>query len=96
VPLEVVWSRQARERLREIRTYIERDKPQAAERLAIRIVALAEALREHPYLGRTGSQADVRELVVAGTPYVIFYKIHHAKIKIMTVWHGARLKKPTF
>jgi plasmid stabilization system protein ParE len=38
----------------------------------------------------------VRELVVAGTPYVIFYKIQRGKIRIMTVWHGARLKKPKF
>jgi len=40
VPVEIVWSALARTRLREIRAYVARDKPEAEERLAIRIVAM--------------------------------------------------------
>jgi plasmid stabilization system protein ParE len=55
--------------LREIRDYVAKDKPDAAARLATRIVWLIEALNEHPYLGRVGPEPGVRELIVGGTPY---------------------------
>jgi toxin ParE1/3/4 len=90
VTLEIVWSPRARARLQEIRDYVARDKLEAAERLATRIVALVEALKEHPYLGRSGSQPGVRELVVGGTPYLIFYRIRTKRVTIMTIWHGAQ------
>jgi toxin ParE1/3/4 len=74
VRVEIVWSPLARKRLPEIRAYVAEDKPDTAARLAMRIVALAEVLKEHPYLGRAGSEPGVRELVVGGTPYLIFYR----------------------
>jgi toxin ParE1/3/4 len=90
VPLEIVWSPLARARLREIRAYVARDKPDAATRLAIRIVALVEALKEHPYMGRMGSEPKVRELVVGGTPYLVFYRVWGKRVMITTIWHGAQ------
>ncbi len=79
-------------RLREIRTYIAKDKPQAAERIAIRIVAVVEALRNHPRLGRAGAELGMRELVIGGTPYIVLYRLRGQKITINTIWHGARRK----
>jgi toxin ParE1/3/4 len=93
VPLEIVWSVRARTRLQEIRAFVARDKPDAAERLATRIVALVELLKEHPYLGRTGSEAGVRELVLGGTPYLIFYRVRAKRVTILTIWHGAPLRQ---
>lgn len=90
--VEVVWSPLARARLREIRTYIALDKPDAAGRLAARIVAIAEALRGHPHLGRASSEPGVRELVVGGTPYVILYRIRGKRVTISTIWHSAKGK----
>ncbi|MGA7514300.1 MAG: type II toxin-antitoxin system RelE/ParE family toxin [Candidatus Sulfotelmatobacter sp.] len=92
MPLEIVWSPRALAGLREIRSYVARDKPEAAARLATRIVSLVEALREHPYLGRAGSEPGARELVVGGTPYLIFYKVRTKQVTILTVWHGAQSK----
>ena len=91
--VEIVWSPRARARLREIRDYVARDKPDAAARLATRIVALVEALRQHPYLGRAGSEPGVRELVVGGTPYLIFYRVRAKRVTITTIWHGAQSRK---
>jgi len=88
--LEIVWSRRAQKRLTEIRAYVERDKPEAAEKLAIRIVALAETLKNHPYLGRAGTEPGIRELVVGGTPYIIFYRVQRKKIIISTIWHASQ------
>ncbi|MFZ0145778.1 MAG: type II toxin-antitoxin system RelE/ParE family toxin [Candidatus Sulfotelmatobacter sp.] len=90
MPLEIVWSPRALAGLREIRSYVARDKPEAAARLATRIVSLVEALREHPYLGRAGSEPEVRELVVGGTPYLIFYRVRAKRVTILTIWHGAQ------
>jgi len=90
VPIEIVWSPLARARLREIRAYIALDKPDAAERLATRIVAVAEALRSHPRLGRAGAKPGFRELVMGGTPYIVLYQFRGRRITITTIWHGAQ------
>ncbi len=90
--IEIVWSPLARARLQEIRAYVELDKPEAAERLATRIVAIVEALRNHPHLGRAGNEPGIRELVIGGTPYIVLYRIRGKRITISTVWHGAQRK----
>lgn len=93
MPVEIIWSPRALARLREIRDYVARDKPDAAARLATRIVALVEALKEHPYLGRAGSETGVRELVVGGTPYLIFYRVQANRVTMTTIWHGAQSRQ---
>ncbi len=90
LPLEIVWSLVALARLREIRAIVAADKPDAAERLAVRIVAIVEVLRHHPYLGRSGSAAGTRELVIGGTPYIILYRVAAERVEIQTIWHGAQ------
>lgn len=90
MPLEVVWSPPALARLQEIRAFVALDKPEAAERLAIRIVAVAEALRVHPYLGRATSERGLRELVVGNLPYVILYRVRANKVVILRVRHTAQ------
>jgi len=59
----------------------------------MRIVALAEALKDHPYLGRIGSEPGVRELVVGGTPYLIFYRVRANRVTITTIWYGAESRR---
>jgi toxin ParE1/3/4 len=93
VPVEIVWSPLALARLQEIRAYIAQDKPQAAERIAIRIVAVVEALRNHPRLGRAGAEPGIRELVIGGTPYIVVYRVRGQRIIINTIWHGAQRKE---
>jgi len=93
LPVEIVWSALTRTRLREIRAYVARDKPEAAERLAIRIVALVEALGNHPYLGRVGTEPGVRELVIGGTPYIVLYRVQGRRVTISTIWHAAQRRE---
>ena len=90
MPLEIVWSPLARARLQEIREYVAQDKPLAAERLAIRIVAVVEALRNYPHLGRVGAQPGIRELIIGRTPYIVLYKVHGRRIAISNIRHGAQ------
>ena len=90
MPVEIVWSPLARARLQEIRAYIALDKPDAAERVATRIVAIVEALRNHPHLGRAAAEPGNRELVIGGTPYIVLYRLQRRRITITTTWHAAQ------
>ena len=92
MPLEIVWSPLARARLREIRAFVALDKPGAAERLATRLVAVVEALRNHPHLGRAGAEPGLRELVIGGTPYTVLYRVRGKRVVITTIWHAAQRK----
>ena len=98
MPVEIVWSPLARARLHETlayvaRIYVTKDKPDAAERLATRIVAVVEALGNHPRLGRAGTEPGIRELVIGGTPYVVLYRVRGRRVIISTIWHGAQRKE---
>ncbi|HTQ60508.1 MAG TPA: type II toxin-antitoxin system RelE/ParE family toxin [Candidatus Solibacter sp.] len=90
MPVEIVWSPLALARLREIHAFVALDKPDAAERLATRIVAVVETLRTHPHLGRVGLQPGIRELVIGGTPYTILYRVLGHRVLICTIWHAAQ------
>ncbi len=93
MPLEIVWSPLVRAPLQEIRAYVAKDKPDAAERLATRIVAVVEALRNHPHLGRAGADPGIRELVIGGAPYIVLYRVQGKRVTISTVWHGSQQKE---
>src|SRR5437764_1785820 len=47
------------------------DKPAAAPRVIERIRTAVERLQEFPFLGRPGRVEGTRELVIAGTPYIV-------------------------
>ena len=88
--MQVVWSPTAVAQLFEIRAYIEQDKPEAALRVAQRIVSAADQLNRNPHLGRPGRSPGIRELIIAGTPYILPYRIQGDRLKILAVFHAAR------
>jgi len=59
----------------------------------MRIVAVVEALRNHPYLGRAGAEPGIRELVIGGIPYIVLYRVQSRRVTIDTIWHGAQSRK---
>ena len=71
-----------------------RDKLVAAEKLAIRIVAAVQALRNYPYIGRVGADPEIRELVIGRTPYIVLYKVRGSVVTINTIYHGAQKREP--
>jgi toxin ParE1/3/4 len=86
--MRVVWSRRAVQHLAEIRSYIARDHPQAAQRVAARILESVDLLAGHPHIGRSGRVIGTRELVVSGTPYVIPYRVKEDRLELIAVFHG--------
>ena len=88
--MRIIWSETAIANLVDIRQYIEHDKPEAARRLAHRIVTSVEQLAEHPHLGHPGREPGTRELIVAGTPYIIPYRVRRGQLSILAVLHAAQ------
>lgn len=57
----------------------------------MRIFALVEALRNHPRLGRDGTEPGIRELIICGMPYVVPYRVHGRRVIISIIWREPRL-----
>ncbi|HVL70279.1 MAG TPA: type II toxin-antitoxin system RelE/ParE family toxin [Beijerinckiaceae bacterium] len=88
--MKVVWTGRAASGLRSARRRIAKVNPTAAARFADRTVREAAKLGQYPRLGRVGRVEGTRELVVAGTPYLVAYRITATEVQILAVIHGAR------
>jgi len=86
--MRIVWSRRAVQHLTAIRSYIAKDNPGAAQRVAARILESVDLLAGHPHIGRSGRVIGTRELVVSGTPYVIPYRVQEDRLELIAVFHG--------
>jgi toxin ParE1/3/4 len=90
--VKVIWRKQAEDDLGEVFGYISEDDPQAAWRIYQTIRRQVEYLKEQPHLGRSGRVENTRELVVAGTPYIVAYTVDTriGAVIILRVIHGRR------
>jgi addiction module RelE/StbE family toxin len=86
--MRIDWTEQALADLAEIKHYIEKERPEAAQRVAAHLWSSVEHLAEFPHLGRPGQRAGTRSLVVP--PYVIAYRVRSHRLEILSVWHGRR------
>jgi addiction module RelE/StbE family toxin len=64
--------------------------PRAAEAMLDAIAEQVESLAEYPYRGRPGRVDSTRDLVVAGTPFVVVYQVRIDVIAIVAFLHGRR------
>jgi addiction module RelE/StbE family toxin len=88
--VKIVWSEPARQNLREIFEFIANENPNAARRLLVEIKEQAIILIDNPQIGRAGRVEGTRELVLAGTNYILPYRIKDQQVQILAVFHGAR------
>jgi addiction module RelE/StbE family toxin len=86
--MPVRFSRRALRDLQRIRDFVAKDKPIAASRLAVELVAACDRLEVFPERGRPGSKRGTRELTTVW-PYVIIYKTTD-QIEIVAIRHGRR------
>ena len=70
--------------------YIEGDSPRAAADVDDRLTERIRALLEFPQSGRPGRMPETRELVVAGTSYVVAYSVRDDVVRILRILHGAQ------
>jgi toxin ParE1/3/4 len=88
--VHIRWLRRALENLDEEVAYVAKDDPQAAARLIERIAFSVKRLEQHPASGRSGRLPNTRELPIAGTPYIVPYRVRGRTVEILRVFHGSR------
>lgn len=71
-------------------TYVGERNPWAAIDMGDAIEAAVQRLADHPHSGRPGCVAGTRELLVAGTPYLIAYRVELDTVLILRLLHGAQ------
>lgn len=84
----VIWSAEARANLVAIRAYVGEFSPLAAQRLARRLVTLADSLDQFAERGRPIGEG-LREPTVVW-PYIIRYRVTESSVVVLRIRHGAQ------
>jgi addiction module RelE/StbE family toxin len=91
--MEVRWTRRARRRLDDYTDYIALRNPKAADEVLQRVRHDVDGLADNPLMGRQGRFLGTRELVIAGLPYVVVYRVRGQRVEVITV-HDTRQQWP--
>jgi toxin ParE1/3/4 len=86
--LKIVWTDEAVGNLDTIASYISAFNPAAAERMAARLIELADSLGEFPNRGRDAGDGR-REMTIVW-PYILRYRVQGDVIVILRIRHGAQ------
>ena len=73
-----------------LRTFLDQNTPDAAQRALMRIWTAIERLQEFPALGIPTKDGDVRQIVIrfGASGYIVRYVAEADDIVITRVWHG--------
>lgn len=88
--MQVCWTPRAQADLNDQIDYIAQDNLQAANRMRMMIYEHTQLLEKTPDIGRAGSVADTRELILSGTPYLAVYRVKEEFVEILRLLHGAQ------
>jgi toxin ParE1/3/4 len=90
---KIIWSRSAREDLRQVVWFIKYDNPKAAEAFGFALMKRVDILENFPRLGRVVpelAEETIRELIYRS--YRIVYQVIEEQniVVVVRIWHGAR------
>lgn len=85
--MQIRWEEDAINDLINLRDYIQKDNPVAAEKVAQKILSTVDLLLDHPLLGKAGRIHETRELVIAGTPYTVVYLVEFESVTLLRIFH---------
>jgi plasmid stabilization system protein ParE len=85
---EIVWTEEAVANLDAIANYISAFNPAAAERLAGRLIALADSLAQFPERGHEAGEGR-REISLVW-PYILRYRVEQHRVLVLRIRHGAQ------
>ncbi len=88
--MKVFWLEKAAGDLEEAYEFIALDNLSAAAEEVDKILKTIKRLGENPAIGKAGRIPKTRELVIAGTPYIVIYRVKDNRLEILRVFHGAR------
>lgn len=88
---EVIITRSALSDLEQIRAYIARDNPVAAQKFCLKLLDEAESLRIFPERGGFIAERPGARFVMV-YPYLVVYRIAEESrtVRVLRFWHGAR------
>ena len=86
---DIRWAHMALADLDAIDSYHRRLDSRLADRLTGLVVEAGAFLAERPHGGPV-DRGTRRRWLVAGTPYLLFYRVESAHVRILRVRHGAR------
>ena len=84
------YTRLALADLEEAHAFIRAENPRAAKAVMARIREAVDRLGTFPDSGRPGRVRGTRELIVAGTPFVIAYRVTAETVDVLAVIHASR------
>jgi len=85
--MKIVYSKQAKEQLFNIKSYIAQDNKRASLKYLSKIKDKIEILKDYPYIGKVNTTMNlksIRDFVVFG--YKIIYKINIKTIMILAIY----------
>ncbi len=88
--MKIKWLRPALQDLLSHAEYIAHEDQVAAGKEFLRVESAVQRLKDDPLLGRPSAIPGLRELVVAGTPFLVPYRVKGDRIEILAVFHGAQ------
>ena len=88
--VRVRWLAAAAQGRRDQLEYVAKRNAQAAIDIGDKLRAATRLLGRHPLIGRAGRRAGTREWVVAGTPFLIVYRVEDDIVTILRLFHGAQ------
>ena len=86
---QVHYSDDAIADLTALRAYIAAHNPDAAQRVAARIVQSVNRLATHPKFSKAGRVDGTRELIIPRFPYTIVYEENQGDCMVLRVLHQA-------
>lgn len=88
--MRVEWLPQALADFDEALSYLNERHPRAATKIARAIWHSVAYLADNPRLGRAGRVSATRELPIAGTHFIVVYRIAKTQVEVLAVLHDAR------
>jgi len=88
--VKIEWLPAAEDNLEDQLSYIAERNPSAAIEVGDAIDVAVARLVDFPEIARPGRVRGTRELVVAGTPYIVVYRVEPAAVVILRVLHGGQ------
>ena len=88
--MRVEWLPEADQDLTHQLDYIAERNPGVAVEMGDAVHAAVARLKEFPESGRPGRVAGTRELVITGTPFIVFYRIEPKAVVVMHLLHVRR------
>jgi len=88
--LKLYWTPTAIRHLNAAYDYVAKDSSSAADATVERIFSATEMLDRYPQIGPQGRVNGTKELIIAGTPWLVAYRLRGDSIDVLAVLHGAR------